>query len=157
MLGTTLGRMCRTSTWKREAPSVRAASRNSRRRSDSVSERTTRATIAHDVNPSTATSLSMPGPNSEITTIARKNRGRTWNASVTRMSTSSTVPPAEPDTAPITNPITATIPATPSPMPIDARAPCRTPLNTSRPRSSVPMRCSAEGAASARPIGENGS
>jgi hypothetical protein len=90
--GTAFGNTCRINTRASEAPSARAASTKSRRASESVWARITRAITGHDVNPSTRIMRSNPAPNSAITTTARKKRGTTRTSSVARMSRSSMVP-----------------------------------------------------------------
>ena len=94
--GSTPGRISRHRIRDR-ARRGRARRRRTRRLAgDRTSARTTRAISGHDVSPSSRTSRSSPGPNSAITTTARKKRGTTWTNSVSRMSTSSTARRASP-------------------------------------------------------------
>ena len=92
----------------------------------------------------------MPGPNRAITTTARKKRGTTWTNSVIRISTSSRAVPYQPAVVPTAMPSSAASAVTARATRSDVRVPWTTPAMRSRPRSSVPMMCAAEGGAQRR-------
>ena len=78
-------------------------------------------------------------------------KGIARNASVRRISTSSTQPPMVPETSPITVPSArpSAVPSVASEMTIHPPASVR--LNTSRPSWSVPKGCANDGPASGGP------
>ncbi|SKY24267.1 Uncharacterised protein [Mycobacteroides abscessus subsp. abscessus] len=90
-----------------------------------------------------------PGP--RIATIANASNitGNEKTTSITRISTVSVIPPANPDTMPMITPATNEIATAITATRILTAAARTTRENTSRPRSSVPNRCEKSGACSA--------
>src|SRR4051794_10651262 len=95
----------------------------------------------------TPTTRVRPGPAIATMTAARMKLGMTWNISAKRMRRRSTLPPKKPAVAPITMPSTEAASAAAKPTAREIWMPCAIPERTSRPSSSVPSQCSAEGGA----------
>jgi hypothetical protein len=77
-------------------------------------------------------------PSITVTASARMNAGNDSITSTTRITTSSTIPPANPAIAPITDPTTSARPATANAIVRSSRAASSRRARTSRPISSVP-------------------
>ena len=78
------------------------------------------------------------GPATLTKASASRKPGTVWKASVMRISTSSTRPPAKPASVPTSAPTTIAAAAAAMPTASEVRAPCTSPASTSRPSRSVP-------------------
>ena len=74
-------------------PRVRQASTNSRLRSVSTSARVSRAVAGQETRPIARITVAISEPNTATSTSSSRKLGRVWNASVSRISASSTQPP----------------------------------------------------------------
>ena len=94
------------------------------------------------------TALRRLAPSDAATAIARITVGNANTKSAMRITVSSTQRPKKPAQAPRRLPMTTDKTTSSSVSGIESRAPYRTRLNTSRPRSSVPNQCAPFGALS---------
>lgn len=78
------------------------------------------------------------GPTTLTKASARRKLGTVWKASVMRISTSSTRPPAKPASVPTTAPMNREAAAAASPTASEVRAPWKSSASTLRPSRSVP-------------------
>ena len=86
------------------------------------------------------------GPRNAAIAIARIRNGQARKASVMREISASTAPPMKPAARPIGTPSSSEIETETTPASSDARVPQTTRERTSRPMSSVPNQCVADGA-----------
>ena len=86
------------------------------------------------------------GPRNAARAMARIRNGQASIASTTRPITESIQPPANPASNPSGTPTPDAMPTETSPASMVARAPIITRDSTSRPFSSVPNQCRADGA-----------
>ena len=107
-----------------------------------------RAYGGHEVMAIAITAFSMPGPSAATKASARISFGKARKMSVVRISTASTQPPAEPATGPTSSPTGAASTATSTTTNSVMREPWISRERMSRPWSSVPNQCAAEGGSS---------
>ena len=86
------------------------------------------------------------GPRKAESAIARIRNGQARKASVRREMKASTTPPTKPAARPMGTPRANEIETATTPASSDARVPQTTRESTSRPMSSVPNQCTADGA-----------
>ena len=144
--GTMLGKTCRSATRQGGLPVARAASTYSWVAASIVAPRATRTKIGAAVMPMAIMALVRDGPRNAASAMARIRNGQASMASTSRPITPSTQPPAKPASSPTGTPTPAAISTDTTPASNDARAPNTTRDSTSRPFSSVPMRCCQDGA-----------
>jgi len=157
--GRALGRISRKIRLASPTPRLRAASTNSRLRSDMNSARASRAGAVQLTMPMASTMFSIWLPRMATSASSSTKLGMVWNASVTRISTSSTQPPKYPAQAPTATPMVIEIEVATTPIIRLIRAPCKMPARMSRPSWSVPsgVAQSTKGRASGSPARRSGS
>ena len=106
-----------------------------------------------------STTTPSEGPTTLTKASASRKPGTVWNASVMRISASSTRPPKKPASVPTTVPTAIAVAAAASATASEVRAPCTMPASTSRPSRSVPSGSASPGtaAAAAAPAIDSGS
>ena len=90
--------------------------------------------------------LNRLGPSAAASAMVSTSEGMESITSIMRIIMASPRPPSTPDKQPSSEPIPPAITTTASPALIDCWLPASTRLNRSRPTSSVPNQCSADGA-----------
>src|SRR5690606_15779168 len=144
MYGAMLGSSSLPTMWLVDRPSPRAASMKPRSRSDSVCDRTARATPPQPSRPrSSPISSALPNDQTVESTSSSGSPGMVSFMSVSRMSTVSQRPRLKPENSPIAVPSTTVITAVTSALSSTYREPVMTWASTSRPWPSVPNQCSA--------------
>src|SRR5690625_4697905 len=145
------GRMCFKSTCSRLRPSAPAAVTNSRWRTLSTAPRATRAKMGMYTMAIAIIALPMPRPRIAMMVMARSTAGKANSRSMRRMITSSVQPPKKPARAPSRTPAKVEMLTAMSATRTDTAAPWRMREKMSRPNSSVPSRCAADGGLSLAP------
>jgi len=142
---TTLGRMWRAMIRALDAPDPRAASTYSFSLMESTWPRTTRAMYIHPMPASTSTMVVLSLPNFFMAMARMAMAGTTRNRSVMRMRTWSENFPKNPAREPRAVPTTVAISATARPIFSEIWPANMISVTWSRPISSVPNQCLAEG------------
>ena len=89
--------------------------------------------------------LTMPGPNTAVSMIAERIAGKAKVKSVSRMMSSSIQPRAPRRAARAHAPKVRPMPTAMTPTMMEVRAPTSSSETTSRPSTSVPSQCAADG------------
>ncbi|CAH0326539.1 hypothetical protein SRABI106_04690 [Rahnella aquatilis] len=90
--------------------------------------------------------LNKLGPSAAASAMVNTSDGTDSMMSIQRIISASTTPPTTPEKQPSNEPVVPAMITTASPAATDCWLPISTRLNRSRPTSSVPNQCSAEGA-----------
>ena len=147
MIGRTLGTMCRNTMLNVPHPARRAASTNSRSRSESTWLRARRVYQGQNTTATATMVCSRLGPSVAAMAAASTKAGKAKKRSVMRISTSSTIPPTSPAMMPSRLPNVTDRPTIRAAEPSEMRAPAMMRLRTSRPTLSVPRRWAGDGGA----------
>ena len=127
------------------SPSARAASTYSSVLIASTVPRASRTKVGRAAMPIAIMALPRPGPRNAASAMATMRNGIASMASLMRIISPSTQPPTEPERRPSGTLSASAMVTGMTPASSDARAPQIRRDSTSRPTSSVPSRCAADG------------